>query len=305
MIDVIIPVYNGANVIDQTLDALLQQSQRGSIWQRILVVDDGSVDDTAERVSAYAAQGVELLRAPHRSGRANARNRGAQASRAEWLLFLDADCMPAHADLLSRYAALGTESDRVCLGRIEGRGPGFWQRFAVHVADGRERRAAAGDWLGFTSCNLCVSRRLFDAAGRFHPGYRHYGFEDRDLLVRLQAAGGRFVQDRSALVLHDVDTSVAELCAKLRTAGEHSAAEFRQRFPDVYRHMPYARFDVQTASMPIRIGAPLLAAIAPWAEAWADRLLRSALPGDAIRRVVLRIATALAYLQGTRRNFTQ
>lgn len=303
MIDVIIPVHNGAQLIGATLDALLRQSGHGETWQRILVVDDGSEDETAEIVVGYADRGVECLHLPSRSGRASACDLGARASSAERLLFLDADCRPAHADLLLRHAALASPGT-ISQGRIDGSGDGFWQRLATRVADERERGAASGDWLGFTTCNLCLSRHLYETSGGFHAGYRHYGFEDRDLLLRMQAAGGKLVHDRAALVRHDVDTSVAALCRKLRAAGEHSSTEFRQRFPAAYRRMSYAHLDVHTAPAAVRFVAPLLDAMAPWCEALAERMVRSSLPGDGVRRAALRVATGLAYLRGTRRAVT-
>ncbi|AXC11540.1 glycosyl transferase [Acidisarcina polymorpha] len=88
-ISVIIPTFNGARRIGQCLTALL--SQAGSRDLEILVVNDGSTDDTAAVVGGYS--GVRLINQAN-SGPAAARNRGALESRGSILLFTDDDCVP-------------------------------------------------------------------------------------------------------------------------------------------------------------------------------------------------------------------
>jgi glycosyltransferase involved in cell wall biosynthesis len=300
VIDVIIPVHNGARVIGETLEALLAQAGRGSAWQRIVVVDDGSDDDTASQVSRYASDGVILVRGDQRGGRANACNLGASSVDGKRLLFLDADCRPAKTDLLARHAALGRDSERVVVGTIDAEGEGFWQRFARRLADRRARAAAADDWLALTSCNLSLSRELFESVGGFHPGYRHYGFEDRDLLLRLQRAGAGLAFDAEARVIYDVDSRVVDLCDKQYSAGRYAALVFRERFPNAYQQMPYARVDVHTAGWPVRLASPALAGLAPLVAGWAERVVATWPVGDRARRFVVLVATALAYLRGTR-----
>lgn len=85
-VSVIIPAYNAASYIHRALESALQQTHPPL---EILVIDDGSADDTAEVVSAYPPP-VRLLRQPN-SGPAAARNRGAKEARGAWLAFLDSD----------------------------------------------------------------------------------------------------------------------------------------------------------------------------------------------------------------------
>ena len=97
---VIIPSYNRASIIRQTLDSILQQTHRPA---EIIVVDDGSTDNTAEVVSSYGSQ-LRLIRISN-SGPAGARHTGVLASSSEFLAFCDSDdiWLPDH---LSRLAQL-------------------------------------------------------------------------------------------------------------------------------------------------------------------------------------------------------
>jgi len=86
---IIVPTFNGASRIVHCLDALLKQTPSRNA--EILVVNDGSTDDTVEVVSRYP--GVRLLTQPN-AGPAMARNRGALEARGEIILFTDDDCVP-------------------------------------------------------------------------------------------------------------------------------------------------------------------------------------------------------------------
>jgi glycosyltransferase involved in cell wall biosynthesis len=85
-ISVIIPAYNAASVIGQSIASVLQQSHPPI---EIIVVDDGSVDRTAEVVSEIEGP-IRLIRKAN-GGPASARNLGIRESRGEWVALLDAD----------------------------------------------------------------------------------------------------------------------------------------------------------------------------------------------------------------------
>lgn len=86
---IIIPTFNGASRIRNCLDALTQQTAGRDV--EILVVDDGSTDDTSTVVANYPS--VRLI-AQANAGPAAARNRGATEARGTILLFTDDDCVP-------------------------------------------------------------------------------------------------------------------------------------------------------------------------------------------------------------------
>lgn len=85
-VSIIIPAYNSEAYIRQTLDACLAQTYRAS---EIIVVDDGSTDDTSAIVQSYG-DAVRLLQQENQ-GPALARNAGIEAATGEFIKFCDAD----------------------------------------------------------------------------------------------------------------------------------------------------------------------------------------------------------------------
>jgi GT2 family glycosyltransferase len=88
-ISIIIPSFNGASRIRACIDALLAQTANRRV--EILVVNDGSTDNTADVVHGYPA--VRLIDQAN-AGPAAARNRGAAEAQGRILFFTDDDCVP-------------------------------------------------------------------------------------------------------------------------------------------------------------------------------------------------------------------
>ena len=85
-VSVVMPAYNAQEHIRRAIDSVLAQTKK---VDEIIVIDDGSTDDTAEIVSSYGSK-VQLIRQQN-AGPAAARNAGIKAARSEWIAFLDAD----------------------------------------------------------------------------------------------------------------------------------------------------------------------------------------------------------------------
>jgi len=90
IVSVLVPCWNSAGSIERALDSVLEE--RG-IPLECVVVDDGSTDGTLEAVRAVAARDsrVVVLALPTNEGVSNARNRGLELVRGDWLTLLDAD----------------------------------------------------------------------------------------------------------------------------------------------------------------------------------------------------------------------
>ncbi len=92
---VVIPLFNGAPHIEETLNSVAGQSMSAAA---VIVVDDGSTDDGAERARRHAV-GATVIEQPN-LGVAVARNHGLAATRTRWVTFLDQDDLwhPEHLD---------------------------------------------------------------------------------------------------------------------------------------------------------------------------------------------------------------
>lgn len=92
LVSVIIPTYNRAELLVETVRSVFRQTRRPL---QVIVADDGSTDDTPQRIEMLQAEcpeGTELLGSPGaKAGACVARNRGAAASCGEFLMFLDSD----------------------------------------------------------------------------------------------------------------------------------------------------------------------------------------------------------------------
>ena len=86
MISVVIPAYNAAQCIGRAIDSVLAQS---FCDYEIIVVNDGSTDDTAGVVSQYGSKVIYIYQ--ENAGDGPARNAGIAAAKGDWIAFLDAD----------------------------------------------------------------------------------------------------------------------------------------------------------------------------------------------------------------------
>jgi glycosyltransferase involved in cell wall biosynthesis len=85
-ISVVIPTYNRSPLLRRAVKSVQQQSKQPA---EIIVVDDGSTDDTAQRVASFGPAVHYICQA--NAGTAAARNRGVHAAQSEWIAFLDSD----------------------------------------------------------------------------------------------------------------------------------------------------------------------------------------------------------------------
>jgi glycosyltransferase involved in cell wall biosynthesis len=108
-VTLVIPAHNEAGRIEAVARAALQ----ASLVTRIIIVDDGSTDGTAQAAAAVAATDarLEVLRMHDNEGKSAALLRGIQAARTDLIAFIDADLIgltPQHIDDLVRPVLAGT-----------------------------------------------------------------------------------------------------------------------------------------------------------------------------------------------------
>ena len=220
-ISICLCTYNRLEMLRNTLDSLLKQQTDGTFSYEIVVVDDGSTDDTPAFVREVAACTQIPIRyfREERIGVAAARNRGVNESFGEWIAFIDDDEIAETCWLKELFfTAMNTGTD--CVG-----GP-----VVAHFlsASPNEKMKTALRLLGYNKAmanpkstmrwydkyiyyyipgtgNALVRTAIFEKIGFFDTSLS-YG-EDMDFFRRLRKAGFEISNNPKALVRHMIPAS--------------------------------------------------------------------------------------------------
>ncbi len=196
LVSVVIPAFNAEHYLGETLESVLAQTYEPV---EVIVIDDGSTDDTADLARRYP---VRLLQGPN-GGRSVARNRGLDVARGDLIAFCDADDLwlnrrlEAQVGVLDGDPRLGVVSCQV-EPFIQ---PGMPRPSWFGLGQMQTRRAL------LTSA-LLVRRELFETVGGFDPRYRIV--QDTDWVARAISSGTRIGYVDEVLVryrVHDANGS--------------------------------------------------------------------------------------------------
>ena len=212
-VTVVTPTFDRCASLARLLEGLAQQTYPTDRFE-IVVVDDGSTDETVSYLRARQTRfALRILQQAHR-GPAAARNLGVERATGDVLLFLDDDVAPAR-DLLERHASRHRASpDLVVIGPMLP--PPDWPR-SVWVRWEEEKLARQYQALRdgaypctarqFHTGNASLLRARFLDAGGFDASFTRA--EDVELGYRLHDRGARFVFDPHATVQHFASRSFA------------------------------------------------------------------------------------------------
>ena len=189
----VIPAYNAAETIERALLSVL--SVHGMM--DVIVVDDGSTDETAsivERVARNAPIAVHLFRQEN-LGSSSARNLGIEKALGEWVAFLDADDEMLANSLVSKIDLLNTCGDSNAVSAIYG---GFLAEGLGVISSFKTIRGnVVADEIGVQGCfpggcpAFVFRREMLILIGKLDIALRSY--EDFDMVLRMLQCGGRIV----------------------------------------------------------------------------------------------------------------
>lgn len=196
-VSVYIPAYNVAEFLPPCIEALLGQTLCAD---EILVIDDGSRDNSAEIASRYPQ--VTLIKHPVNKGLASARNTAMRAARNELVASMDADCVAAPSWLAELTAHLNDPTLVGVGGKlIEGVQRTTADRWrAVHMPQHWGDAPIRGPRFLF-GCNNLFRKSAVLALGGYDERMRTNG-EDADLCIRLREKNWEFLYVASAQATH-------------------------------------------------------------------------------------------------------
>jgi glycosyltransferase involved in cell wall biosynthesis len=195
-ISVVMPVYNASHYLRLALPPLVEMAARGEVLE-VIVVDDGSTDDSA---AVAAGLGARVIPAPCRGGPGAARNLAAGQAKGEILWLVDADVI-AHTDGAEKIRAAFEDPSVVAVfGSYDDTPPAEnfasqYKNLVHHYYHQKGQREASTFWAG---CGALRKREFLEVGGFDVERYTRPSIEDIELGYRLRALGKRI------LLLHDL-----------------------------------------------------------------------------------------------------
>lgn len=199
LVSILIPAFNAQSWIDDTLQSAVAQT-----WERkeIIVVDDGSTDQTVAVARKFESRGVRIVEQKNQ-GAAAARNTALSVCRGDYVQWLDADDILAPDKIARQMAAVEANLDsRALLSSGFGKFLCHWQR-TKFVPSGLWEDLSPTEWLlrkigenlFMQTATWLVSRELSETSGLWDT--RMLSDDDGEYFCRvlLNSVGTRFVPE--------------------------------------------------------------------------------------------------------------
>lgn len=209
-VSIIVPTFNGGNRIAKCLDALKQQ--KSVVSTEILVIDDGSTDNTVEIARQY--QDIRVISQTN-AGPASARNRGVLEARGAIVLFIDDDCVAAPHWLDAMIAPFEDPDVVGAKGAYRTQQKSLIARFVQIEYEDRYRRMAKFPDIDFIDTySAAFLRDKFLEVGGFDVNFPQACAEDAELSYRMSARGWKMKFAREAIVYHTHPDTLQKYLAK-------------------------------------------------------------------------------------------
>ena len=189
MVSIIIPTYNRGYIIQKAIDSVLAQTY--SDWE-LIIVDDGSTDNTAEVVGKYTDERIRYIKEQENKGGNHARNIAFQRSCGEYIVFLDSDNVFAPDCLEKRlFFLLNTCADFIFT-RVNIKNSNSEESFVFPLPEFFSVNDMANIQNKLIQQNIidtnaiCVRRSTFVQAGGFDENLKRY--QDWELFFRIVTA---------------------------------------------------------------------------------------------------------------------
>jgi glycosyltransferase involved in cell wall biosynthesis len=303
LFSVVVPTYNRSRRLQRALNSIAAQTMQD---YEVIVVDDGSTDQTPSLLATLQSERLRALRNEPNRGVSGSRNRGCAAARGEFLVFLDDDdqLRPAALACLKEAHLAAPELDF------------FWGERSIHEMNfaGDQVGVREDDWsrvraplsgsefLPFavataTNSAFTIRRGVFEALGGFDETLKMS--EDRELFIRLARNGNPGAPVPQVLVdvdEHFIDSLSRNAGVKIGPKIDLRVIEKHREYIGLREHRDFLRtylLEVYCGFLRARDRMSALRIL--------GRLIWSRAPVRQLLRLYLRHAAELAWLRGLRR----
>ncbi|HKV40000.1 MAG TPA: glycosyltransferase [Blastocatellia bacterium] len=312
---VIIPTYNRIDALLQTLDALARIDYRTGAWEAV-IVDDGSTDDTEQRVAQWiesSSIAVKYVKQKN-AGPAAARNRAAAEASGRILILLDNDIL-VRPDFIRRHIETVEANPGCCImGRVvhppeleqtpfgRYRNALFEEFYESNGGNGiRETTALTGQ-------NISLPTSDFRKLGGFDESFTIASSEDWELGLRLRRSGLKILYNPDIVVVHnDWAVSLERFCERQRLYSVSDVLLWRKygddnpRGPLVLQNSPI-QWGTDPTGLIVKkaIKQVLSAGPIPTSIRGVCRVVESVAPDRRLSRRLYEIAIGIAIYRGVR-----
>lgn len=229
---VVVVSYNRERLLERCLDCLFQQNYPEDRYE-IILVDDGSTDGTAKMVEKKSSPcQFKYFSHPERLGQSKARNKGIKEAQGEVIIFIDSDAFAPPWFVAEHIKTHRKNSDLIVDGpaiNIKGKDNFIHPPFNSL----RVKLLAFFDFWGasFITANTSCGKKNLIRAGGFDEDFgKGFGWQDRELGLRLKKMGLRRVKNRKAYVLHYQmeRNDLSQVAKKRRDRGENAILYYKK-----------------------------------------------------------------------------
>lgn len=267
-VTVIIPAYNASRYLSQTIDSVLAQTFHNF---ELLVIDDGSTDDTAEVTRYYSHKDsrVKLFSQPNQ-GVSAARNTGVRLAQGKFIAFLDADDqwlqdkIFAHVEHLNSESNLGISFGRVEFMKHNGKPTG---QFSNSPLNKLKPQNFLSENPIITGSNPVVRREVFEQVGYFDENMSYA--EDLDWFLRVICSGSWKVEGINKVLMRyrTAEGSLSSNLQRMEAGWNLLIAKAKQYAPELVNqhyssaqavHLRYLARQAFRLDLPSEIGADFM-----------------------------------------------
>jgi glycosyltransferase involved in cell wall biosynthesis len=221
-VSVVIPSYNSAHCVGDAIQSIIDQTYAN--WE-VVVVDDGSADDTEAAVQRFRADPrIRYIRQENR-GLPGARNAGARAATGDYLAFLDADDLLERRALELMVGAAISHNAQWCICNVVLRRNGVDEIVQTRLPDDAFRHLLAHDFIARAPF---FRRDAFNAIGMYDE--LMLAREDWDINIRAMEHGLPFILEETPLYIYQVaPTGISRNSRKMLTYTERILNKHHRR----------------------------------------------------------------------------